>query len=67
MNKTNDYGSQGLNRGNSMHFKKPMKEGVIWSEKAKKWLVRINKNGIICSMAGFKNKEDADKFLLTLL
>ena len=61
MRKTNDYGGQGLNRGCSMHIKKPMVEGVVWGDKAKKWLVRINKNGTICTMGGHKNKIDAEK------
>ena len=66
MAKTNDYGGQGLNRGYSMHFKKPMDEGVVFSDKAKKWLVRIKKNGKIISMAGYHKKEDAEKHYATL-
>jgi len=66
MAKTNDYGGQGLNRGSSMHFKRPMNEGVVYSDKAKKWLVRIKKNGRVCSMACYKNKIDADKRYTTL-
>ena len=61
MAKTNDYESQGLNRGNSTHFEKPMKEGVVYGERAKKWLVRIMKNGNVCTMAGFVKKEDAER------
>jgi len=66
MAKTNDYGGQGLNRGNSMHFKKPLDEGVVYCDKVKKWLVRIKKNGTICSMAAYTNKIDAEKHYATL-
>ena len=61
MANTNDYGGQGLNRGSSFHIKKPLGEGVVWSEKAKKWLVRIKKNGTICTMGGHADKEIAEK------
>ena len=66
MAKTNDYGGQGLNRGNSMHFKKQLDEGVVYGDKVKKWLVRIKKNGTICSMAAYTNKIDAEKHYATL-
>ncbi len=66
MGKTTDYGGQGLNRGNSMHFKKPMDKGVVWAEKAQKWLVRIVKNGQTVTMAGYKEKELAEKHYATL-
>ena len=66
MAKTNDYSGQGLNRGNSMHFKKPMNEGVVYSDKAKKWLVRIKKSGRVCSMACYEHKIDADKHYAAL-
>ena len=49
-----------------MHFKKPMNEGVVYADKAKKWLVRIKKNGIIITVAGYKKKEDAKKHYATL-
>ncbi len=61
MANTNDYGGQGLNRGSSFHIKKPLGEGVVWGAKAKKWLVRIKKNGIICTMGGYTDKQIAER------
>ena len=61
MAKTNDYGGQGLNRGSSFHIKKPLDEGVVWGDKAKKWLVRIRKTGQICTMGGHIDKKKAEE------
>ena len=57
--KKSDNGSAGLNRGNSMHIKKPLQEGVVFGKNGK-WLVRIRKRGIIVSMASYDKKEDAE-------
>lgn len=61
MAKTNDYGGQGLNRGSSFHIKKTLPEGVVWSDMAKKWIVRIKKNGRIYTMGGHADKEKAEE------
>ena len=61
MGKTNDYGGQGLNRGSSFHIKPPLDEGVVWGAKAKKWLIRIKKNGKICTMGGHIDKKTAEE------
>lgn len=64
MRKTSDYGGQGLNRGNSMHFKKPLPIGVVYSENIKMWLVRVLKNGIPTTLGQFKTKYAAELYLL---
>lgn len=61
MGNKDDYGGQGLNRGSSYHIKKRLPQGVVWSEMAKKWLCRIKKNGIICTMGGYEKKEEAER------
>ena len=60
MKKTSDYGGQGLNRGNSYHFKKPLPIGVVYVEKIKFWIVRILKNGTPTTLGKFKTKEEAE-------
>ena len=40
--------------------------GVIYSDKSKKWLVRVYKNGTkqVTTVAGFETKEAAEEFFL---
>jgi hypothetical protein len=62
MRKTNDYGGQGLNRGNSMHIQKPLPVGVVYSKHIKMWLVRILKKGTPTTLRKFNTKEEAERY-----
>ena len=56
----------GLNYGYSYTKKRGMhknkKVGVSYAELAHKWVVRVLKNGTVTTVAGFKTKEEADKY-----
>lgn len=64
----------GLNYGFSYRKRRgklnafPKKEGVFYSELSKKWIVRINKGGIIgmSSVGSAKTEEEANKLYLKL-
>lgn len=59
-----DNGNPGLNRGNSMKFKKPLPGGVVYSELAKKWLVRVkNKQGQFISIACYGTQKEAQEHM----
>jgi hypothetical protein len=62
MKKTSDYGGGGLNRGRSMHYKKQLPTGVVFSKHINMWLVRILKNGTPTTLGKFKTQEDAEVF-----
>jgi hypothetical protein len=36
--------------------------GVSYGEKCKKWIVRVEKKGVISTVAGFDAKEEADEY-----